>query len=107
MTGKEALIILSKCCSALAFEEGKWKINKRDNEALQTLKEIVVKHSKYKRFFEILKDKYKFKLIKNEELDDEDLNKYKLLDRTTNITISLYKEEYELLEELMGNENTK
>ena len=42
MTGKEALIILSKCCSALAFEEGKWEINKRDNEALQTIKEIVV-----------------------------------------------------------------
>lgn len=63
----------------------------------ETKKEL----TKYKRVFEILKEKYKFKLIKNEELDDEDLNKYKLLDRTTNITIGLIKEEAELLEELM------
>ena len=56
MTGKEALIRVSKSCSGLALEFGSVKIYKEDNEALQTLKEIVLKYDKYKRAFDILKN---------------------------------------------------
>ncbi len=76
------------------------------NEECWAIKDDLKLLTKYKKAFEVLKEKYKFKLIKNEELDDEDFNKYKLLDRTTNITIGLYKEEYELLEELMKDART-
>ena len=84
MTGKEALIQVSKSCSALALEFGNLKIGKTDNEALQTLKEIVQKYDKYKSAFEIIK---KYKMI------------YDLTDYETS------QEEYELLEELMKNDN--
>lgn len=91
MTGKEALIILSKCCSALAFEEGKWKINKRDNEALQTLKEIVQKYDKYKMAFEILEDRM---ILEIRGCSIEACHR----------CIILNQEEKELLEELMKSE---
>lgn len=101
MIGKEALIILSKCCSALAFEEGKWKISERDNEALQTLKEIVQKYDKYKRAFEIFTKDKELTLHKSKEpiLGTEE---YKLSFVNWKF---LTKEEYELLEELMKDDN--
>ena len=91
MTGKEALINLSKTCKELELEYGNFKINKTDNEALQTLKEIVQKYDKYKRAFEILKDLVIF--------DKEN----QAVANGTNI-IDLSKEEAELLEELMKGE---
>lgn len=104
MTGKEALIILSKCCSALAFEEGKWNISKRENEALQTLKEIVQKYNKYKRAFEILEDKLWIKVQELREWEKEEYKKeYELITHSTQRFIT--KKEYKLLEELMKDEN--
>ena len=46
LSGKEALINLSKTCMAYQEEFGRLKIDKRDNEALQTLREIVQKYDK-------------------------------------------------------------
>ena len=89
MTGKEALIQVSKSCSGLAFEEGKWKISERDNEALQTLKEIVQKYDKYKNAFEIFK-----RFV--EEGNYVDLE-FGVFDGTVDIS----DEELELLEELL------
>ena len=106
MTGKEALIILSKCCSSLAFEEGKWKISERDNEALQTLKEIVVKYDKYKRAFDILKDKFNLRVFPLLIVDEEIKSMCLTYNGDYRRTIELNDEEAELLEEVLGNENT-
>lgn len=46
MTGKKALITLSKTCMAYQLEFGRMYIDKKDNEALQTLKEIVQQHER-------------------------------------------------------------
>ena len=90
LSGKEALINLSKTCMAYQEEFGRLKIDKKENEALQTLKEIVQKYDKYKRAFEILKP-----LMKEENL--------RIIGDTWTINQILYlsQEEYELLEELM------
>ena len=103
MTGKEALEYIANLLFMFT-STGRNSGKSYTLKALCKIEDDLIELTKYKRAFEILKDKYKFKLIKNEELDDEDLNKYKLLDRTTNITIGLYKEEIELLEELMKGE---
>lgn len=97
MTGKEALIQVSKSCSGLALEFGNLKIGKTDNEALQTLKEIVQKYDKYKRAFEILKEKLDLYVT-----EDLEFNYYTLFAGIEPVTI--LKEEYELLEELMKGE---
>lgn len=96
MTGKEALIHVSKCCSALAFEEGKWRISEKDNEALQTLMKIVKNYDKYKRAFEILNEKLYIQIMK-------DIEEYYLIGNFYYDKIN--KAEYELLKELMSNEN--
>ena len=95
MTGKEALIHLSKTCKELELEYGNFKINKKDNEALQTLKEIVQKYDKYKRALDI------FKRLLDDDFtyggfDDGRL----LIDGAIDIT----DDEKELLEELMSDE---
>lgn len=92
MTGKEALINLSKTCKELELEYGNFKINKKDNEALQTLKEIVQKYDKYKRAFEILKDKG----FDGKEVITRSFSGYRAR--------KLINEEAELLEELMKDE---
>ena len=97
MTGKEALIQVSKSCSGLALEFGNLKIGKTDNEALQTLKEIVQKYDKYKRAFEILKP-----IINMDNTIEEGGKEYWLSDIWG--LRKLTKEEYELLEELMKDE---
>ena len=89
MEGKEALIHLSKNCKELELEYGNFKINKKDNEALQTLKEIVQKHDKYKKVFEIFK-----------RLDGP--GRALLIAAIFDIATD---EEYELLEELIKSEN--
>lgn len=99
MTGKEALIILSKSCSALALEFGNLKIGKTDNEALQTLKEIVVKYDKYMRAFEVLR---KFDCFGFYKHDDNKTYEITTVDDYMLIT----DEEKELLKEVLGNENT-
>lgn len=91
MTGKEALIHLSKNCKELELEYGNFKISKKDNEALQTLKEIVQKHDKYERAFEVFKGR--------------EVQVYPKFDGNTQYLITLNKEEYELLEGLTKNEN--
>lgn len=101
MTGKEALIQVSKSCSGLALEFGNLKIGKTDNEALQKLKEIVQKYDKYKRAFEILKEIFG---IQKSECKNRDTTYWVCAGDSADI---LTKEEYELLEELMVNENTK
>lgn len=63
----------------------------------QTLLEL--KLAKYKRAFEILKEKLNFELVYDEEYCGDDIW---YLDSKSGTEIS--KEEYELLEELMGNE---
>ena len=99
MTGKEALIQVSKSCSALALEFGNLKTGNTDNEALQTLREIVQKYDKYKRAFEILKDTFGliayYKSVSNKVYEITPTNYYK----------QVAKEEYELLEELMNDDN--
>ena len=98
MTGKEALIQVSKSCSGLALEFGNLKIGKTDNEALQTLKEIVQKYDKYKRAFEILKKKLNIELV----YTDDGCEPTWFLDANGGREIE--QEEYELLEELMKGE---
>ena len=100
MTGKEALINLSKTCKELELEYGNFKINKKDNEALQTLKEIVQKYDKYKRAFEIFKEVLVIPEDNDIDWYDNDINYYKL--RFTNRLIK--ENEKELLEELMKSE---
>ena len=105
MTGKEALIQVSKSCSGLALEFGNLKIGKTDNEALQTLKEIVVKYEKYKMVFEILKDNINMELI----CADYDFLCKSLyaLDVYANKQIELTKKEAEVFGELLNGEEDK
>ena len=61
---------------------------------------------KYKRAFEILKDKFEIKL--SAEYPDSDYNDMPIsgdMEYTLNDEIQLTYEEYELLEELMNNDN--
>ena len=109
MTGKDALIYLSKTCKELELEYGNFKINKKDNEALQTLKEIVQKYDKYKRAFEILKDELNIELGKEEHTfkDFKDIYYYMSIKpawQDTKTTFELSQKEHELLEELMKSE---
>ena len=92
MTGKEALINLSKTCMAYQEEFGRFKIDKKDNEALQVLLNIVQKYDKYKRAFEILKEKG----FNGKEVITRSFSGYR--------TRKLINEEAELLEELMKGE---
>lgn len=112
MTGKEALIQVSKSCSGLALEFGNLKIGKTDNEALQTLKEIVQKYDKYKRAFEILKDELNIELGKEEHTfkDFKDIYYYMSIEpawQDTKTTFELSQKEHELLEELMKGEEIR
>lgn len=95
MTGKEALIQVSKSCSGLALEFGNSKIGKTDNEALQTLKEIVQKYDKYKRAFEILK--YNLEITKTNNICNQPI-----IEVSCNMFVT--PEQGELLEELMKGE---
>ena len=106
MTGKEALIQVSKSCSGLALEFGNLKIGKTDNEALQTLKEIVQKYDKYKRVFEILKDNAQISIKKC--LWDGETIYYLVINQEygDQIQFRLSKEEKGLLEELMKGETS-
>ena len=105
MTGKEALIQVSKSCSALALEFGNLKIGKTDNEALQTLKEIVIGYDKYKRAFEILKDELGLDI---RECCDKHKKAFKKDYQITSYSHRVFvtKDVAELLEEVIGNENT-
>lgn len=94
MTGKEALVHVSKGLSALALEFGSLKMDKKDNEALQTLREIVQKYDKYKRAFEIFK-----RFV--DEGNYVDLE-FGVFDGTVDIS----DEEIELLEELLDDERS-
>lgn len=96
MTGKEALINLSKTCMAYQEEFGRLKIDKRDNEALQTLKEIVQNYGKYKRAFEILK--YNLEITKTNNICNQPI-----IEVSCNMFVT--PEQGELLEELMKGEN--
>ena len=100
MTGKEALRILSECAN------GEKKLLFSDSLDLE---KIVSKEldelTKYKRAFEILKDKFGIKL--SAEYPDSDYNDMHIsgdMEYTLNDEIQLTYEEYELLEELMNNE---
>lgn len=100
MTGKEALIQVSKSCSGLALEFGNLKMSETDNEDLQTLKEIVIGYEKYKRAFEILNDKLWIKVQELREWEKEEYKKeYELITHSTQRFIT--KKEYKLLEELL------
>ena len=102
MTGKEALINLSKTCMAYQEEFGRLKIDKKDNEALQVLLNIVQKYDKYKRAFEILKDKLAIEPMK----DEKECWFYFKNVYSNGYTdyVDLNSDECELLEELMKSE---
>lgn len=97
MTGKEALINLSKTCMAYQEEFGRLKIDKKDNEALQVLLNIVQKYDKYKRAFEILK-RHNLSIGKNANTETG----YYI-----HCESELLTDECELLEELMKGEEDK
>lgn len=64
---------------------------------LETIRKELQKYAKYKRAFEILKEKLNFELVYDEEYCGDDIW---YLDSKSGTEIS--KEEYELLEELMN-----
>ena len=94
MTGKEALIHLSKTCKALELEFGNLKISEKDNEALQILLNIVQKYDKYKKAFDILK-RHNLSIGKNANTETG----YYI-----HCESELLTDECELLEELMKDE---